>query len=69
MALRCNDIALAIAVLRAVPVGHPSISFQRRAIVNRAFCLDRPASIPNANRPRNLVWIRGLFLLRYSSAT
>ena len=31
-----NDIALAIAVLRAVPVGHPSISFIVRAIVNRA---------------------------------
>lgn len=48
MALRHADIALAIDVLRAVPVGHPRISSCRRAIVNRAYGLDRPASIPNA---------------------
>ena len=48
MALRHADIALAIVVLRAVPVGHPRISPCRRAIVNRAYGLDRPASIPNA---------------------
>ena len=48
MALRHADIALTIVVLRAVPVGHPRISIHRRAIVNRAYGLDRSASIPNA---------------------
>ena len=35
-AMRCNDFALANAVLRAVPDGHSRKSFHRRAIVNGA---------------------------------
>ena len=34
--MRCNDFALANAVLRAVPDGHSRKSFHRRAFVNRA---------------------------------
>ena len=46
--MRQVDVALRKCGLRAVPVGHPSISLNRRAIVNRAYGLDRSASIPNA---------------------
>ena len=35
-AMRWNDFALAIAVLRAVPDGHSRKSFHSRAIVNGA---------------------------------
>ena len=35
-AMRCNDFALANAVLRAVPDGHSRKSFHRRAILNGA---------------------------------
>lgn len=55
--LRCNDFALAIFVLRAVPDGHSGESFHRRAIVNRAgVSTKRLLSISHKNRAYKMLW-------------